>query len=119
MVRAVCLSSAIRKCQSNLFINKKQVYLTRISTKFYSSDGSTGDGNVVSIGSVSKKLSVPQNPEFVPKNYLPKDLAKVDMNWMLVSWPVICQLFQVHFFGYLVIAAATRMYNSRETQINF
>ena len=110
MVRAVCLSSAIRKCQSNLFINKKQVYLTRISTKFYSSDGSTGDGNVVSIGSVSKKLSVPQNPEFVPKNYLPKDLAKVDM---------ICQLFQVHFFGYLVIAAATRMYNSRETQINF
>ena len=80
MVRAVCLSSAIRKCQSNLFINKKQVYLTRISTKFYSSDGSTGDGNVVSIGSVSKKLSVPQNPEFVPKNYLPKDLAKVELD---------------------------------------
>ena len=96
MVRAVCLSSAIRKCQSNLFINKKQVYLTRISTKFYSSDGSTGDGNVVSIGSVSKKLSVPQNPEFVPKNYLPKDLAKVDLNEMLVFRPEIGQLFSVH-----------------------
>ena len=98
MVRAVCLSSAIRKCQSNLFVNKKQVYLTRISTKFYSSnsDGSTGDGNVISIGSVSKKLSVPQNPEFVPKNYLPKDLAKVDLNEMLVFRPEIGQLFSVH-----------------------
>ena len=87
MVNAICLSSAIRKCQNNLFVNKKQSYLTRISTKFYSSsENSSSESKVVSIGSVSKQLSVPQNPEFVPKNYLPENVPKEtlqDLKWML------------------------------------
>ena len=40
----------------------------------------------MSIGSVSKKLTVPQNPEFVPTKYLPENVPKEtlqDLKWML------------------------------------
>ena len=84
MVRAVCLSNAIRKCQSDLLHNQR--HLTRTSTKHYSSDANKSDEKAVSIGSVSKRLSVPQNPEFVPRNYLPDTVPKEtlqDLKWML------------------------------------
>ena len=78
----------IRSCQKSLILSHHNfpVYLTRLSTKFYSSDASSSDDRVVSIGSVSKKISVPSNPEFVPRNYLPKNLPKEtlsDLKWML------------------------------------
>ena len=79
--------NAVRKCQNSLVVSSRsQASLSRISTKFYSSSNGSNDRDVVSIGSVSKKLSVPKNPEFVPKTYLPKNLPKEtlqDLKWML------------------------------------
>ena len=90
MPGAVRLNSGlVRNCQRILQANKTHGYLTRISTKFYSSDNSNSSDDstkVVTIGSVSKRISVPSNPEFVPKNYLPKDVPKetlADLKWML------------------------------------
>jgi len=77
------LTMASLRSASQIFCTKRtRLVTTRISTKFYCSD----TDKFVSIGSVKKKVSPANNPEFVPKKFLPKDLSKEklqDLKWLL------------------------------------
>eukprot|EP00092_Neocalanus_flemingeri_P037789 GFUD01041137.1.p1 GENE.GFUD01041137.1~~GFUD01041137.1.p1 ORF type:complete len:1900 (+),score=456.60 GFUD01041137.1:60-5702(+) len=73
----LCLNSA-RSGPQFIFTNR----LSRLSTRFYC----TESDKVVTIGSVKKTISIPTNPELVPKNYLPENIPKEtmkDLKWMM------------------------------------
>merc|ERR1719187_93353 len=77
----LCLTSAKLSSQA-IFPMRQQSFLLRHSTRFYSTD----TDKVVTIGSVKKTVSVPCNPELVPKNYLPKNIPNEtmkDLKWMM------------------------------------
>ena len=74
--------AAARSCSQIFCVNRTWLANTRISSKFYCTD----NDKFVSIGSVKKKISIPNNPEFVPKKFLPKELSKEklqDLKWLL------------------------------------
>ena len=75
-------AAAARSCSQIFCVNRTWLANTRISSKFYCTD----NDKFVSIGSVKKKISIPNNPEFVPKKFLPKELSKEklqDLKWLL------------------------------------
>ena len=74
--------AAVRSSNQIFCMKRNLLVFTRISRTFYSTDSD----KFVSIGSVKKRISLPKNPEFVPKKFLPKDLSKEflqDLKWML------------------------------------
>lgn len=77
----LCLNSS-KVTQKFNFLNRKQSFLLRLSTRFYSAESDS----TITIGNVKKTISIPKNPELVPKKYLPQNIPKEtmkDLKWMM------------------------------------